>query len=261
MSSKRSVKSRWKQVFKRDSAKAKESNNLAEYKPTDVPANSAGHVSYSNSVEVSTSTASLDKQSTANPSTLIPAASEKICLTGTKNKENRAPGVSETAGVAAPNPIQKQATDIIVTETSHTSLWDEAYDSLKQERPELLSAYEDLLSRVLISAEANSRSVPNQEGDAIDVRNQIPQHNAAARRGKPKLIAELCFKHIEGKKIKLTILGHVLDVRIWSVINYDNWSDQLKLLKEEETILAEKFERALPATGVQQLKKMAKDAE
>jgi hypothetical protein len=46
-----------------------------------------------------------------------------------------------------------------------------------------------------------------------------------------------------------------------SVINYDNWNDQLKLLKEEETILVEKFERALPATGVQQLKKMAKDAE
>ncbi|PKX91400.1 WD40 repeat-like protein [Aspergillus novofumigatus IBT 16806] len=44
-----------------------------------------------------------------------------------------------------------------------------------------------------------------------------------------------------------------------SVINYDNWSDQLKLLKEEETRLAEKFERALSATGVQQLKKLAKD--
>ncbi|KAF7172661.1 hypothetical protein CNMCM5623_004803 [Aspergillus felis] len=376
MSGERSVKSRWKRVFKRDSAKAKEPNNLAEHKTANVPANPAGQVSSSNRVRVSTSTVSIEEQSTTDPSTLIPAPSEKISQTRTKDKMNRTTGVSEAAGVAAPNPIQKQVTDILLTETSPTSLWDEAYDSLKQERPELLSGYEDLLSRVLINAEANSRSVPNQEGDAIDVRNQIPQHNAAARREKLKLIAELGLKHMEDKKIKLTILGHVVDVQdgvgkigeavdlaqsyikdaikdvpyvpavmagislilpllknpaaidaanrggltyvtsqmryyvemeslllpsdlepdlkadlkkrvvhlykliidfqvqsvirfyrnrtknyFRSVINYDNWSDQLKLLQEEETRLAEKFERALSATGVQQLKKLAKDAE
>ncbi|KAF7183375.1 hypothetical protein CNMCM7691_003574 [Aspergillus felis] len=369
-------KSRWKRVFKRDSANAKEPNNLAEHKTANVPANPAGQVSSSNRVRVSTSTVLIEEQSTTDPSTLIPAPSEKISQTRTKDKMNRTTGVSEAAGVAAPNPIQKQATDILLTETSPTSLWDEAYDFLKQERPELLSGYEDLLSRVLINAEANSRSVPNQEGDAIDVRNQIPQHNAAARREKLKLIAELGLKHMEDKKIKLTILGHVVDVQdgvgkigdavdlaqsyikdaikdvpyapavmagislilpllknpaaidaanregltyvtsqmryyvemeslllpsdlepdlkadlmkhvvhlykliidfqvqsvirfyrnrtknyFRSVINYDNWSDQLKLLKEEETRLAEKFERALSATGVQQLKKLAKDAE
>lgn len=46
-----------------------------------------------------------------------------------------------------------------------------------------------------------------------------------------------------------------------SVINYDSWNDQLDHIKEEETRLEKKFEKVLSGTGVQQLKKLAEEAE
>jgi hypothetical protein len=44
--------------------------------------------------------------------------------------------------------------------------------------------------------------------DASEVTNQIPQHNAIARREKLKQITELGLKHIEDKKVSTTLLGH-----------------------------------------------------
>jgi DNA/RNA-binding domain of Phe-tRNA-synthetase-like protein len=46
--------------------------------------------------------------------------------------------------------FRNQDTNMINTQAIPMSLWDKAYDSLKQEKPELMSKYEDLLSRVLI---------------------------------------------------------------------------------------------------------------
>ncbi|KAJ5606119.1 hypothetical protein N7510_008900 [Penicillium lagena] len=275
-----------------------------------------------------------------------------------------------------PNPTQPLSADTIDAGSTPASLWDKAYDSLKQEKPELVSRYEDLLSRVLIRAKASSLSAPNQEEDAEDIRNQIPQHDAAARREKLKQIAELGLKHMEDKKVKVTMLGHeiglqdgvaqigeavdwaqqyvkdavkdvpyapavtagislvlpllknpaaadtankegftyvtsqmryyvemeslllpedmksglkndlmervvdlynlIIDFQVQSVIrfyrsqtksyfkgvvNYDSWNDKLGHLKEEEAKLEKMFEKALSATGVQQLKKLAGEAK
>ncbi|CAG8888278.1 unnamed protein product [Penicillium egyptiacum] len=280
----------------------------------------------------------------------------------------------ETA--VAANPTQKQDTDTREAESTPASLWDKAYDSLKQEQSNLLSRYEDLLSRVLIKAEANDLSAPNQGEDSGDVSNRIPQHNTTARQEILKQITELGLKHMEDKKVKVTILGHeiglqdsigkvgetvdwarkyiqdaikdvpyasavmagislilpllknpaaidtasregftyvtsqtryyiemeslllpedmkpdlksdlterVLDLyklviefqvqsvmRFYrsrtknyfrSIINYDSWKDKLEHLQKEESSLEEKFEKALSSTSLQQLKKLAREAE
>ena len=49
--------------------------------------------------------------------------------------------------------------------------------------------------------------------DASEVKNQIPQHDAIARREKLKQITELGLKHMEGKKVSATLLGHEIVVQ------------------------------------------------
>ena len=107
------------------------------------------------------------------------------------------------------------------------SLWDRAYDTLKDEEPDRIAEYEDLLSRVLIRGKLSLRprrlfptlirgniaqikapSAPNETGDAGEVTNQIPQHDVIARREKLKEITELGLKHMEDKKVSTTLLGH-----------------------------------------------------
>jgi hypothetical protein len=44
--------------------------------------------------------------------------------------------------------------------------------------------------------------------DAVEVTNQIPQHDTIARREKLKQITELGLKHMEGRKVSATLLGH-----------------------------------------------------
>ena len=106
----------------------------------------------SDSVIVSTSVVPVTEQSTRDPSTVINAPSETTSRAGTNNIKTGAVGVTveETPAAAVPNTAPEPATEIIESKSTPVSLWDEAYDSLKQEQPELLSKYEDLLSRVLI---------------------------------------------------------------------------------------------------------------
>jgi N-terminal domain of NWD NACHT-NTPase len=49
---------------------------------------------------------------------------------------------------------------------------------------------------------------PNETDDDGDVTNQIPQHDAIARREKLREITELGLKHMEDKKVSTTLLGH-----------------------------------------------------
>lgn len=122
------------------------------------------HSTSSDSITVSTSAVSVTEQSTIGPSTVIQAPSETTSRIGTNNiKTAGAVGVTvtETAAAAVPNISESQPADIIETESTPASLWDKAYDSLKQEQPELLSEYEDLLSRVLIKGSLDySEPVP-----------------------------------------------------------------------------------------------------
>lgn len=56
---------------------------------------------------------------------------------------------------------------------------------------------------------AQAKSTASHEiADAGEVTNQIPQHDAIARREKLKQITELGLKHMEDKKVSTTLLGH-----------------------------------------------------
>ena len=57
-------------------------------------------------------------------------------------------------------------------------------------------------------AQMKAPSTPNEVEDVDEVTNQIPQHNAIARREKLKEITELGLKHMEDKKVSTTLLGH-----------------------------------------------------
>ncbi|KAE8347505.1 hypothetical protein BDV24DRAFT_157794 [Aspergillus arachidicola] len=92
------------------------------------------------------------------------------------------------------------------------SLWDEAYDLLKIEKPDLLSDYESLLSQV--AAE-----------DANDGENTIPQHDVPARRQKLQQIAKLSFEKMQEGKLHATFFGKkiVLQEAIGTLGNGINW--------------------------------------
>jgi hypothetical protein len=125
-----------------------------------------------------------------------------------------------------------QAADITEDLATDGSLWDKAYDTLNDEKHDLIAKYEDLLSRVLIRSKPSVRpgrifptltrgniahtkasSAPNETEDVGEVTNQIPQHSAIARRAKMKEITELGLKHMEDKRVSTTLLGHEIDLQ------------------------------------------------
>ncbi|KAJ5223161.1 uncharacterized protein N7469_009401 [Penicillium citrinum] len=360
MGNERRAVSRLKRFFNRVSAKA-------EGQSSNESGKAAGHASpHPKSVAGSITAASITDQSTTDSSVVISAPSEKT----PHNRSVEVTGKETPTGLSPAKPL---VTDVIYPLPT-PALWDKAYDSLKQEKPKLLCSYEDLLSRVLMNAKS-SLSAPDQGDDAEDIRNQIPQHDAIARQEKMKRIAELGLKHMEDKKVKVTILGHeiglqdgaaqvgeavdwaqnyvkdaikdvpyapavmagislvlpllknptaadaanregftyvtsqmryyvemeslllpedmkpalkndlmervvklytlIIDFQVQSVIrfyrsrtnsyfrgvvNYDSWNDTLCHLKAEESNLEEKFEKVLSASSVQQLKKLASEA-
>ncbi|KAJ5823607.1 NACHT-domain-containing protein [Penicillium robsamsonii] len=103
--------------------------------------------------------------------------------------------------IHAPATDNEQATEA----PASTSLWDKAYDSLKEdeEKKKLLEAYEEL-AKGQISALPTS----DTNGDPSPVTNQIPQHDVATREERLNKISTLGLEHVEDKKVTLTLLGH-----------------------------------------------------
>src|ERR1700733_6481497 len=56
-------------------------------------------------------------------------------------------------------------------------------------------------------------SIPDEIEDNREATNQIPQHDAIARRAKMKEITELGLKHMEDKRVRATLLGHEIDLQ------------------------------------------------
>jgi hypothetical protein len=158
------------------------------------------------------------------------------------------------SGVKAATEISQRASsdqvaDITEDLTMDGSLWDRAYDILKNEKdksPNLIAAYEDILSRVLIRGKRSPRLrrlfptltrrniaqmkaslAPNEAEDVSKATNQIPQHDAIARREKLKEITELGLKHVEDKKVSTTLLGHeiVLQDVVANVAGAVEWAE------------------------------------
>ncbi|GMG27528.1 unnamed protein product [Aspergillus oryzae] len=110
-------------------------------------------------------------------------------------------------------PETKSDTASVPPEGSEpVSSWDEAYVLLKKEKPDLMSDYESLLSRV--AAE-----------DANDGENTIPQHDVPARRQKLQQIAKLSFEKMQEGKLHATFFGKkiALQEAIGTLGNGINW--------------------------------------
>ncbi|KAJ6013438.1 hypothetical protein N7540_008029 [Penicillium herquei] len=96
------------------------------------------------------------------------------------------------------------------SELESASLWDKAYDSLKQDEGncQIFSEYEKLLSLVPIKGKNTTVTVPISDVNIGDLINKIPQNDPVARRERLQRIAESGLEHLNDKKSKFTILGH-----------------------------------------------------
>jgi len=76
-------------------------------------------------------------------------------------------------------------------------------------------------------AQMKAPPAPNETEDVGEVTNQIPQHDAIARREKLKEITELGLKHMEDKKVSTTLLGHeiVLQDVVANVAGAVKWAE------------------------------------
>ncbi|KAE8331490.1 WD40-repeat-containing domain protein [Aspergillus sergii] len=164
------------------------------------------------------------------------------------------------------------------------SLWDEAYDLLKIEKPGLLSDYETLLSRV--AAEARRQKLQEiaklsfekmQEGKlhATFFGKKIVLQEAIGTLGNSinwvQTYAKDALKDEQVKGLyKLVIDYQVQSVMrfdrnpaknyVRSVTDYDAWSDQLNTIKEEEKTLKMRFQVALSGSSVQKLNDLEREA-
>ncbi|SLM36124.1 WD40/YVTN repeat-like-containing domain [Lasallia pustulata] len=180
----------------------------------------------------------------AAPSTTATPAIQRLTIDASASLSAAVPfTTSDTALHSSPNNTgakaateisqrasSDQVADIIEDLTTDCSLWDRAYDILKNEKdksPNLIAVYEDILSRVLIRAQMKAPPAPNETEDVGEVTNQIPQYDAIARREKLKEITELGLKHMEDKKVSTTLLGHeiVLQDVVANVAGAVKWAE------------------------------------
>ncbi|KAE8308258.1 WD40-repeat-containing domain protein [Aspergillus transmontanensis] len=208
------------------------------------------------------STSTHPKEPITSPSPRVPPGPEEEFEAETK---------SDTASVPpeAPEPV---------------SLWDEAYDLLKIEKPDLLSDYESLLSRV--AAEAHRQKLQQiaqlsfekmQEGKlhATFFGKKIVLQEAIGTLGNGmnwvQTYAKDALKDEQVKGLyKLVIDYQVQSVMRFdrnpvknyfrSVTDYDAWSNQLNTIKEEEKTLKMRFQVALSGLSVQKLNDLELEA-
>ncbi|KAK5991625.1 Vegetative incompatibility protein HET-E-1 [Cladobotryum mycophilum] len=117
---------------------------------------------------------------------------------------------SSTAAAAPPvtgNRVEDAAEDMV----NNGSLWDRAYNGLKDCEPDLITEYEKLLSRVL-GVQATKPTTPTEIEDTNEVENQIPAHDVIARQKKLKIITELGLEHVKNKEVNVTLLGHDINL-------------------------------------------------
>ncbi|KAJ5708529.1 NACHT-domain-containing protein [Penicillium malachiteum] len=147
----------------------------------------------------------------------------------------------------------KSTTKSTTESTENTiSLWDNAYDKLKEKNGELVSNYEELLSRALvhgkkrfitpsflfccvsiltatyteISIDKSQPPSPELESEGGPCKNEIPQDNIAERREKLREIIEIGLKHMKDNKLSTTVLGHkiILDDALASTAKAVDWA-------------------------------------
>ncbi|KAL2126257.1 hypothetical protein VTI74DRAFT_1305 [Chaetomium olivicolor] len=96
----------------------------------------------------------------------------------------------------------------------------------KNEEPDRIAAYENLLSKALARAQSETLPAPKEIEDVGDVTNRIPQ-DPVMRREKLKKITELGLEHMKQKKISTTLLGHeiVLQDVVADIAGVVEWAE------------------------------------
>lgn len=126
-------------------------------------------------------------------------------------------GVSEDATNATPvATIAKPADDDVprTPESPKISLWDRAYDGLKERDAQLVKEYEQLLSRELqtITGPKNGLSDSNEEIH-VSSENQIETDNHRSRLTQMERISNTGLQQLDEKKARFNIFGHEFILR------------------------------------------------
>lgn len=108
------------------------------------------------------------------------------------------------------------------------SLWDRAFDALAEEKGELVSEYEGLLSRALNPNPQTIQSASEEQNAAL-VPNLIPHDDPEARQQRLNEVIGMGLQHMEDKKVRTTVLGHTIvwDKAVAKAASAATWAEQL----------------------------------
>ncbi|KAH7232414.1 hypothetical protein B0J15DRAFT_409195 [Fusarium solani] len=123
-------------------------------------------------------------------------------------------GPSPTVSIRPPASLESRTSPTQLEQSGPAvrSLWDRAYDALREKDARLVEEYEKLLSRELPKT-ASSSDAPNDDPDDAETNldktdNQIDNSNLENRQEQLKAIIGRGLRRMEEKKIKYTICGH-----------------------------------------------------
>ncbi|KUJ15217.1 NACHT-domain-containing protein [Mollisia scopiformis] len=233
MSDDLSFRERFKRVIgrgKKDSAKSEAQDDSPKYCAVS-STNSTQHAVLRPSEHAGPSTITVPPALPSIPKSSTPLPARlRTPLDTTSNISLNNTGV-KVAVVISETAIADQPADITDDSARDCSLWDTAYDALKKsliESPRMrifcLECLPELTRDIIAQAKSTASHEPE---DAGEVTNQIPQHDAIARREKLKQITELGLKHMEDKKVSATLLGHeiVLQDVVANVAGAVEWTE------------------------------------
>lgn len=107
--------------------------------------------------------------------------------------------------------IAKPADDDIpkTPEPPKISLWDRAYDGLKERDAQLVKEYEQLLSRELQTITSPKNGVPDRNDEIrVETENQIEDGNHRSRLTQMETISNNGLRQLDEKKARFNIFGH-----------------------------------------------------
>lgn len=98
-------------------------------------------------------------------------------------------------------------------EPSKISLWDRAYDSLRERDAQLVKEYEQLLSRELQTITSPKNDIHDNDQTHVTTENQIENDDHKLRLTQLETIASNGLQQLDEKKAKFNIFGHEFILR------------------------------------------------
>ncbi|KAK5993794.1 hypothetical protein PT974_07231 [Cladobotryum mycophilum] len=123
-----------------------------------------------------------------------------------------------TSTANTPEPVAVRVETVDQSEAAKISLWDRAYDSLREKDEQLVEEYEELLSRELQSNTGSNNDTPidghnNADESPIKSENQIDSSNRKIRLAQLETITSSGLGQLDEKKARYFIFGHEFILR------------------------------------------------